>query len=220
MIDLSPILLEKQRETLKDFNVEFFEKDFFETDAGFLGEFDLLIMNEVSGDLPTLCDIDPESITLPDDRLDPLLLKTKNLFRSYSLPFPKTVFNLNIGAIEALEKICSAGLRFIYLSEHSCEAKVPEELKNKIAVSGSGNPERIRLMGHDEYTIRFSDLVTVAEQFGYRVVRGQYSDFIRYEYTDAINFILTSGSQKDEHEIIRQFIEDLYKYEYLVLIRN
>ena len=75
-------------------------------------------------------------------------------------------------------------------------------------------------MGHDEYTIRFSDLVRVAEQFGYRVVRGQYKDFITYEYTDAINFILTSGSQKDEHEIIRQFIEDLYKYEYLVLIRD
>lgn len=220
MMDLSPVLLGKQKQTLKGYSVEFFEEDFFTADREFLGTFDLLIMNEVAGDFPTLCGISPDIMSLPDDRLDAPLLRTRNMLRTYSLPVPGTIFNLNIGAIEAVERVCSAGVRFMYMSEHSCEARVPEALKNKLYVSGSGNPERIQLMGHDEYTVRFSDLEKAAGQFGYRVVRGQYSDFITYEHTDRINFILTSGSSKDEHEIIRQFIEDLYTYEYLVLMRD
>ena len=51
------------------------------------------------------------------------------------------------------------------------------------------------------------------------MVRGQYADFIEFDMTDRLNFILTSHSQKDEHEMIRQFIEDCFKYEYLLLIR-
>ena len=220
MIDLSPVLINIQKKNLKGFDIKFINEDFFLIDTDFLAHYDLILLNEVAGDFPTLCDINPILFSLPESELDPVMLRVKNIFTSYGLPMPDRSFNLNIGAIDTVVKLCTAGIRYIYLSEHSCEAGVPEEMRNKINISGPGNPERIPLMGHEEYTIKFSHLARVAEQFGYRVIRGQYKDFITYEYTGRVNFILTSNSQKDEHEIIRHFIEDLYKYEYLILIRD
>ncbi len=218
MIDLSPVLLNKQRETLKDCGVSFLENDFFYIGASFYNAYDLVILNEIVGDFPTICDISPDSMASPHD--DPFTEKISRFFHNYALPVPERTFNLNIGAMEAVEKLCSAGVRYIYLSEHSCEATVPEELKHKITITSAMNPERIPLMGHCEYTIRFSYLVRIAEQLGYRVLRGQYRDFISVNYSGRVNFILTSHSQKDDHEIIRQFIEDLFKYEYVVLMRQ
>ncbi len=220
MLDLSPVLLNKQKEILKDFTLAFIENDFFSMGADFFKDYDLVLLNEITGDFPTICDIDPNLFKTADLEKDPIMSRVKKIFITYSLPIPTESFNLNNGAIEAVEKLCSAGVRYIYLSEHSCEATVPETLKNKINISSTQNPERIPLMGHCEYTIKFSYLVRVAEQLGYRVQRGQYKDFITFPYTDKLNFILTSNSQKDEHEIIRQFIEDLYKYEYVLLMRE
>jgi hypothetical protein len=220
MIDVSPVIINIQKNNLKGYPVEFVNDDFFQVDTDFIARFDLVLLNEVAGDFPAICDINPIIFSLPASELDPMMARVKNIFTSYGLPVPGKSFNLNIGAIDALEKLCSSGIRYIYLSEHSCEAGVPEEMRNKMQISGTGNPERIPLMGHDEYTIKFSNLSRIAEQFGYRVLRGQYKDFITYEYTGRVNFILTSNSQKDEHEIIRHFIEDLYKYEYLILIRD
>jgi hypothetical protein len=220
MIDLSPVLMDRQKETLLGYDVEFVHKDFFQAGAEFLKQFDLVILNEVVGDFPTLCSVDPEWMSLPYNRLDRQLSDVKLFFEMHNLPFPSSPFNFNIGAIDAVERLCAAGTRFIYLSEHSCEASVPENLNKLINVPYAGDPERIPLMGHDEYTIRFSHLVKTAERLGYRVVRGQYADFIEFDITGRLNFILTSNSQKDEHEMIRQFIEDCFKYEYLLLVRG
>jgi len=220
MVELSPVLLNKQRETLKGFNVTFTENDFFSIGADFFRDFDLVLMNEIVGDFPTICDIDPAFLKSADSDIDPVLGRVKDFFTALGLPVPEGPFNINTGAIEAVDKLCSAGVKYIYLSEHSCEAKVPENMQNRIKIESTQNPERIPLMGHCEYTVKFSYLVQVAEQRGYRVRRGQYKDFITFPYTDRVNFILTSHSQKEEHEIIRQFIEDLYKYEYMVLTRE
>jgi hypothetical protein len=218
MIDLSPVLLKKQRESLKDFGISFWENDFFSIDASFFNDFDLVILNEIVGDFPTICEISPDILTYAYG--DPVAVKISRFFQNYAFPVPERTFNLNIGAMEAVERLCSAGVRYIYLSEHSCEAPVPEEMKRKITITSTMNPERIPLMGHCEYTIRFSYLIRIAEQLGYRARRGQYRDFISVNYSDRVNFILTSHSQKDDHEIIRQFIEDLFKYEYVVLMRQ
>jgi hypothetical protein len=220
MIDLSPVLLNKQRETLKDFSMTFFENDFFATDAALFRDYDLVLLNEIVGDFPTICDINPESLNAADSDTDPVMARVKDFFFRYGLRIPEEPFNLNSGAIEAVEKLCRAGIRYIYVSEHSCEAPVPELMKNRLAITSPQNPERITLMGHCEYTIKFSYLERIAVRLGYRVTRGQYKDFITFPYTDKLNFILTSHSQKDEHEIIRQFIEDLYKYEYVLLMRE
>jgi hypothetical protein len=220
MIDLSPVLLDRQRDTLNNFPVTFIGNDFFSLHADQFRDHDLVLMNEIIGDFPAICDINHDFYEAADSNPDPVLVRVKNFFTTHGLPIPEGTFNLNCGAIEAVEKLCSSGVRYIYLSEHSCEARVPEEMKNKISISSADNPERIPLMGHSEFTIKFSYLERVAARLGYRVQRGQYKDFITVPYTGKVNFILTSNTQKDEHEIIRQFIEDLYKYEYLLLIRE
>lgn len=220
MLDLSPVLLDRQKTTLAGAPVDFLHDNFFNIPEHFFAGFDLVLMNEIIGDFPTIYDIDPGSITSVDSSPDPVLSNIKRIFSTYGFPVPERQFNLNIGAIEAVERLCFAGVRHIYLSEHSCEASVSDELKDILHIPGPGNPERISLLGHDEYTIKFSYLEKVARAFGYRTVRGQYKDFITFDRTGRINFILTSNSQKDEHEMIRQFIEDLYKYEYLVLMRD
>jgi len=45
MLDISPYLLEKQKETLTKFPVVFNNEDFLETDSAYLSTFDLVILN-------------------------------------------------------------------------------------------------------------------------------------------------------------------------------
>ena len=76
------------------------------------------------------------------------------------------------------------------------------------------------LRGHDEYTIRFSDLEKIARAFQYRIIRGPFADFLEVDFSGQVGYILrTEFSQKDEHEVIRHFVGDLYKYEYLILLK-
>jgi len=222
MLDISPVLLEKQTVTLKGFSVDFREEDFLETDENVLSGFDLAILNENLGDFPTLINLSSEIFSREIGHDDPVLMWVKGFFEKYNLERPQTaMFNMNIGAIEALEKLCTVGIPYIYIGEHSCEASVPDGLRSIIRVESTGNPERISLAGHDEYTIKFSHLEKVATSHGYRSVRGPFADFIPVEMSDEIRFALSSGGHySDEGEMICQFVEDLYKYEYLILMKK
>ena len=222
MIDISPVLLSKQKETLQELSVNYREEDFLETDEDVLSGFELAILNENLGDFPTLVNINLDLLKASGESDDPILKKAYALFERHNLKNPSVeVFNLNIGAIEALEKLCISRIPYIYIGEHSCEASAPEGLRSIIRVESTGNPERISLAGHDEYTIKFSYLEKVAISHGYRSVRGPFSDFIPIEITDEICFALSSGGHySDEAEMICQFVEDLYKYEYLILMKK
>lgn len=219
MVDISPFLLEQQRQTLKDLNVNFVQADFLELKEPHFSEIDIVLLNEVMGDLPTACDVPHRALFEDISPEDELLRLVRSICHRYGiLPSASDCFNLNVGAIRALEKLCIAHIPFIYVSEHSCEASVPEELKGLLEIQPAGDPERIRLHGHDEYTIRFSDLEKVASFFGYSTRRGQYIDFIEPVIDGEVSFVLCLGSSRiDRYEIIIQFIEDLAKYEYLVL---
>jgi len=228
MMDISPFLLDKQRECLSSkielvsSGVNFIESDFFNIGNDDLEKFDLAVFNENIGDFPTVCDINTQ--IFQRDVLgfssDPIMAEIGEMFETYGFIKPLERFNFNLGAVRALERLCKGGVPIIYMSEHSCEAAAPAWLSERISITPAGNPERISLKGHDEYTIRFSHLEKVGRHYGYGVVRNQYIDFIGINYSEKINFILTSHSVKDEHEIIRQFIEDLVKYESLVLVRE
>jgi hypothetical protein len=222
MLDISPVLLDKQKETLKGFRVDFREVDFLETQEDVLSGFDLAIMNENLGDFPSLVNLSRDICTGPIDHRDPVLQWIHGLFKKYNLERPQSEnFNMNIGAIEALEKLCHGGIPYIYLGEHSCEASVPEVFRSFIHIESTGNPEKISLAGHDEYTIKFSYLEKIAASHGYRSIRGPFADFIPFEMTDEIRFALLSGGRySDEAEMICQFVEDLYTYEYLILIKK
>lgn len=219
MIDLSPLLLQQQQKILRSFDVQFIQGDFFEMDDSILSRTDLVVLNEVIGDFPTACEI-PRGVLLGrSEAEDPLLREVQRIYNSYHFKPPSQErFTMNLGALQAIEKLCTAQIPNIYVSEHSCEAPIPERLAGLLELNMPGEPECIRLRGHNEYTIRFSDLEKVASSFGYTCRRGQYIDFIEPVIDDEVTFILRLGSSRvDRHEIIIQFIEDLVKYEYLIL---
>jgi hypothetical protein len=222
MLDISPVLLEEQKKILKGFSVDFREEDFLETQTNDISGFDLAIMNENLGDFPTLINLSTDVIDKQIDDNDPVLKWINELFAKYSLERPKSeTFNINIGAIEALEKLCSAKIPYIYMGEHSCEASVSMEMSSLFQIKSTGNPQRISLAGHDEYTIQFSYLEKVASFHGYKSIRGPFADFIPITLTDEARYALMYGGHySDEAEMMSQFVEDLYTYEYLVLIKE
>jgi len=219
MLDISPFLVKKQQQTLKDYSVDYITGDFLQTDMAGLGDNGMAILNENLGDFPTLANISKSDFG-KTNREGPLR-KARDLFDRYSFAEPETEsFNMNIGAIEAVEKLCSAGIPYVFLGEHSCEATVPEPYKDIIHVISTGNPEKITLKGHDEYTIKFSFLEKVARIFDYCIKRGPFADFLKLDFNNRIRSIMVSQfDMSDEHEIIRHFVEDLYKYEYLILVK-
>ena len=219
MVDISPFLLAAQQKTLQGFDVQFKMEDLLAMEAGALSGFDLAVLNEVVGDLPTACNVPKRMLGEGTDLRDAALQEVRRICHCYGIsPAGGKHFTMNLGAIQATEKLCSAQIPYIFISEHSCQARVPDALARLIELEPTGEPERIRLRGHSEYTIRFSDLEKVAASFGYAWRRGQYLDFIEPVIEGEVPFILCLDSSKvARFEIIRQFIEDLVKYEYLVL---
>ena len=205
MIDISPFLLAQQQETLRGFPVQFLQEDFFQMDESVLSNIDLAILNEVVGDFPTACMIPRDMLLECSGPEDPLLRELRRIYNCYRLTPPiMEQLTVNLGAIQALERLCAARIPYIYISEHSCEACVPKQFMGLLEIATPGEPERIRLRGHDEYTIRFSDLERVAAIFGYTSKRGQYFDFIEPMIEGEVEFILRLGASKiDRHEIIR-----------------
>lgn len=218
MIDISPHLLAQQKELLHRYAVNFREMDILRIAADELSPFDLVIMNENLGDLPTLVVNSDEKQHSEEDLS--LLQRANYFIEEYQLPTTPGE-NINIGALEILEKLCIAGTKYIYLSEHSCEAVVPDHLKSYLHFMPSGNPEKIPLKGHDEYTIKFSCLKKIAQKFDYNVVSGPFADFLKLDLNDKVsNALRQRVPQTNEQEILQHFVYDLYKYEYLVLIKE
>jgi len=217
-LDISPYLLNRQKETLQKNNVLFIQADALKKEAAFFTPFGLIIMNENMGDLPTLI---PQKCIVPSPTEELLFYQNKasELNTRYCLNFASDEI-INIGALLLLENICRAGVKYIYLSEHSCEAAVPEEIQKLIDIKPTATPEKITLKGHDEYTIKFSHLQKIAEIFNYKVRRGPIADLLPIEFSDKLTTILRFKTPAtDEQEIIQQFVYDLYKYEYLILTK-
>jgi hypothetical protein len=222
MLDISPSLLERQRHTLGAHDVAYRLTDAMELEPDDLRSFDLAILNENMGDFPTMIDVRSDVFELSGCDLRDPLKRLRRIFERYLLEPPAIeCFNLNIGAMETVEKLCSAGIPYIFLAEHSCEASVPGPLQRWIKVQATENPARIGLRGHDEYTIRFSFLEQIARVLQYETLRGPLADFIEFDFTERVRYIMqASATMTDEHEVIRHFIEDLYQYEYLILMKS
>jgi len=221
MIDISPYLLAKQKETLQLFDVDFELADILAVPSKALSGFDLAIMNENLGDLPTLVTA-REKINDSDRNINGALERLEYLNKKYNLPLGLNKNeHINIGAIEIVEKLCLAGTKYIYLSEHSCEEVVPDEMKPYLSFQSSGIPEMISLKGHNEFTVKFSYLQKIAEMLNYKTRRGAFADFLPLNFNDKVKTALRLITPfNDEQEIIQQFVHDLYKYEYLILIKG
>ena len=219
MIDISPYLLEQQKETLKSLNVDFELADILTISKDALSRFELAVLNENLGDMPTLV-TGEEDGNHSGDKTEYFLERMNHFSQTYDLPLEKDK-NINIGAMEIVERLCLAGIRYIYLSEHSCEATVPEEMKPYLSFQSPGDPEMISLKGHKEFTVKFSYLQKIAETLNYTTRRGAFADFLPLNFNDKIKTALRLATPfNDEQEIIQQFVYDLYKYEYLILIKG
>lgn len=218
MLDISPYLLARQKDILSEFNVSFCQKDILKIAANDLICFDLVILNENLGDLPTLVSYS-EKNTLAEKESTLLQERVIYFKEKYALSFPDEE-NINIGAMEVLDKFCLAQIKYIYLSEHSCESAIPALLLPYLNFSSSNNPEKITLKGHDEYTIKFSYLQKIAQLCKYKVVRGQFADFLPLDFNDKVQTALRLETPfTAQQEIIQQFVYDLYKYEFMVMMK-
>lgn len=216
MADISPFLLQRQKESLSGFSAAFLETDFFKMSLPDLRAFDLVILNEVLGDFPTLA-----SRSGPAPSEDPeaarLSARIADFESTYGLRFAPAE-NINIGALEAVERLCKTGVPCIYMSEHSCESSHSDPSFPFMNFAPSGNPEKISLKGHAEFTIKFSALEKIARAFHYEVFRGPYTDILPVSFNDRVTAALRAPTPLSDHqEILQQFLYDLYKYEYLVL---
>ncbi len=216
MADISPFLLQRQKESLAGFSVSFLETDFFKMPLPDLRAFDLVILNEVLGDFPTLA-AESEPSPSEDPAAARLSARIADFETTYGLRFAPAE-NINIGALEAVERLCRAGVPCIYLSEHSCESSFSDPSFPSMNFAPSGNPEKIPLKGHAEFTIKFSALEKVARAFSYEVLRGPYTDLLPVSFNDRVTAALRAPTPlSGRQEILRQFLYDLYKYEYLLL---
>lgn len=223
MMDISPYLLARQRETLRDHHVVFIEDDFLCSVDEVLCDVDLVLFNENLGDFPTVIDL-PREIASPlaDPREEYLRRRVFHFVRKYAIDLPEgedAAFNL--GAAEAVEKVCRASVPFVFLTEHSCEAQTPTGFEPMVKTRSLGRPERIALKGHDEYTVNFSHLQQIAASWGYRSLRGPLADIVPLRWDKRLRVIMAAPvPPSGDAEIFRHFVEDLFKYEYLLLMRR
>jgi len=210
MVDLSERLLRKQRVTLKAFQdkVSFIQADIHDLIKAIHGA-DLILINEVIGDLDTLTDIEPEN----------LCKQASDLNRKYNLQYPlgKT-FCLNIGAIRLVEAICSKGIP-AFISEHSSDPIIPENMPFLArGLDLDSYPREIRLSGHKEYTIRFSHLLQVAEAAGKKTSTGSLLELVGKRNSPAMRFIfLSNACSTDRQAVALEFLDHIREYRWITI---
>lgn len=210
MVDLSKGLLHKQRATLGPWlpRVLSVNADAHEIIAALNGV-DVVIANEVMGDLDTLTGLCPESLDGEAGRVA----------GEYGLEIPQEgPFSLNIGAIRLVEAICRRGTP-AFLSEHSCDPVIPDDLPwlgEGLALDSF--PREIRLHHHSEYTIRFSHLEKVARALGREVETGALLDLIPLRRTADLRMIFTmKACGTERQEILFELLDHVREYRWMVI---
>ncbi|NIO21829.1 MAG: methyltransferase [Candidatus Aenigmarchaeota archaeon] len=170
-IDVSPKIIDFLKARFRGKAYGFILGNFLENDIH--KKFDLIICNEVLSDLPTIVNFSPAIAKKRGVYKDAL-----RMIKKYNLKI-KEMFNFNYGAIRFLE-ICNkildkGGVSFI--SEQSAECR-----------GGSGWPERIRVSGHNEYTIKMSWIEHVAKKLMFAVESGTLTEFLGIRKKKFVSF--------------------------------
>lgn len=211
MMDLSAGLLKKQRERLKGYHdkTSFIRADIHDIKGSMKGRLDLILINEVVGDLDVTTDLDPDS--LPED--------ISRMVSDFGLEIPqKGPFHLNTGALNLMETLCRLGVP-AFISEHSCDPMIPADMPYLAeGLSLDSFPREIRLYAHSEYTIRFSHLIKVARFFGKTVETGSILELLGIKDSTAFRFIFTrKACATQEQEIILEFLDHAREYRWLTV---
>ena len=135
-------------------------------------KYDLIICNEVLSDLPTIVNFSLKFAGKGGIYKDAL-----RMIKKYNLK-TKEMFNFNYGAIRFLEVSSSILERegVVFISEQDCERE------------GTGWPERIRVSGHNEYTIKMSWLGQAAKKLMFSVESGSLTDFLGISREKFVSF--------------------------------
>jgi SAM-dependent methyltransferase len=222
MVDICPRFVEMQRERLGDRGgVDFVQADMFEYLDTLSGCVDIVIANENIGDLLTVDAIDAAKLRqlvlggapFGDDPVG----RVARLVAQYRLDIPSHgPVALNLGALELVEKLAGR-TRCAFLSEHSCDVKMaePYDFLENLA---TGQPRRIELKDHAEYSIRFDHLETLATAVGFKVERVPMVEFLGVRSDEGARFMSRSECVGFEAaEVMHEFINHVKEYECLLL---
>jgi hypothetical protein len=210
MLDLSKKLLNRQITRLAPWSsmITSIQADAHEMiDA--LSGIDLLIINEVIGDLDTMTGIDPSDI--PKESAEAI--------RAYGLEFPSDeTFCLNIGAIRIVEAICRMGIP-VFITEHSSDPIIPHDMHYlEKGLKLDSYPREIRLYDHSEFTIRFSHLMRIATAHGKVAKSGSLIDLLPIRKTNDMRMIFISRAcSTDRQEIIFELLDHIREYRWLTI---
>jgi len=210
MVDLSRSLLNRQRRKLKAWNdiVTGIQADIHEMVHTISG-IDLLILNEIIGDLDTWTELDPAD--LPQD--------AARVVEAYDLKIPSSLhFNLNIGAIHLVEALCMRKIP-VFIAEHSSDPIIPDDMEFLAkGLNLDGWPREIRLVGHSEFTIRFDHLLSVARAFQRRTISGSLLDLVGVKKSPGMRFIFNQRASANEaQEIIFELLDHIREYRWLII---
>lgn len=226
MVDVSPFFCREQRRALGDREGRrFVNEDGVRFFASCAERFDLVISNENLGDLPQAVGVRRDALleALAGGRAEGLLGEVADAFRRYGLDaaaVPET-FAFNLGPIRYLEAMAPLAAR-VFLSEHGCDTVLPAPWGEFLAPSpGDGYPRRIRLQGHDEYSIRFGDLERVARALGYRVTRFPMVELVGLRSDPGVRAMARVRTHATEAaEAVHEFCEHVAEYQCMLLVRE
>lgn len=211
MIDLSLYLLNKQRNNLLPWRDKIF---FIQGDINYILEsiktkVDVLILNEMIGDLDMLVDISSENMQ-----------SAESLIKEYELDIPgEGPFNFNVGAIKLVEAICKKNIP-VFITEHSSDPIMPEGMDFlSEGIECNSYPREIQLYGHSEYTIRFSHLIKVARMLGRDTLTGPLANIVGIKKSSDMKFIFTNRAcSTEKQEIIYEILDHIREYRWLLIM--
>jgi len=202
MLDISPEFVECQKEAMAAYRL----KEHIQGDAHYLRDHvkesvDIVICNEVVGDLVTIDKVPYGAWLQNPFRSESAkrywLDQASGLIQKYGILVDSSAKRLafNVGAMMLVEQICDVlkpgGVAFI--SEYSCErGRGPDEfysgnldpsevgdLTNLSWLEKMSFPGRAELIGHTEYSVKFSHLEQIAKAKGMQVERGSIYDLMQ-----------------------------------------
>ena len=244
MVDISPTLLNKQRERLSPLAISYLCQDVFSWLPTVRKPIDLLLLNEIIGDFPTIINLSkanlnaekanpefaPQIPTIPSiTHLTnfELVKEACRIISKFNLninDLPAT-FNLNYGALRFIELLAESPISRIFITEHGSDTQLPYPFTLFPTLSHSlncgPNPRRIKLKDHDEYNICFDHLATIASAIGFEIERFHLMDLLNVRFDDEINFLLSTGkAQNEQQEILLEFYEHVAEYQGIMLQRK
>ncbi len=237
MVDISPTLLEKQRQRLQKYPISFHCSDLFTWLPDLKQQpVDLLLLNEIIGDLPTITGLTRKNLQNSAPTPNPIAKKINpaslneseilseacRLITTYNLDINKLTepFNLNYGALLFIERLAQTNVARTFITEHGCDTVLPYpfSLFPSIQPGADRNPRRIILKDHDEYNIRFDHLEQIAIALNFKVTRFHLMDLLKIRFDDEINYLLTSQKPINEtQEIFLEFYEHIAEYQGILL---